>query len=100
MCPTIMNPTYNTNRNLNICKVELGNQLRIMGTWRMEKVEEDEEGLCDQGALPAGSGMTNGELSRLSIVCPPACTHLYPNFQTLHILFMLHIWHILHIFPD
>ena len=35
-------------------------------------MEEDEEGLCDQGALPAGSGMTNGELSRLSIVCPDA----------------------------
>ena len=33
--------------------------------------------------------MTNGELSRLSIVCPPACTHLYPNFQTLHILHIL-----------
>ena len=62
----------------------------------MEKVEEDEEGLCDQGALPAGSGMTNGELSRLSIVSPDApgsqtktlelCTlqtgaeHLYQNF--------------------
>ena len=45
-----------------------------MGTWRMEKVEEDEEGLCDQGALPAGSGMTNSELSRMSIVCPDAPT--------------------------
>ena len=44
-----------------------------METKRIEKVEEeDEEGLCDQGALPAGSGMTNGELSRLSIVCPDA----------------------------
>ena len=42
-----------------------------------EEKEEDEEqeGLCDQGALPAGSGMTNGELSRLSIVCPDAPTY-------------------------
>ena len=39
-----------------------------------EEKEEDEEGVCDQGALPAGSGMTNGELSRLSIVCPDAPT--------------------------
>ena len=46
-----------------------------METKRIEKVEEeDEEGLCDQGALPAGSGMTNSELSRMSIVCPDAPT--------------------------
>ena len=74
----------------------------------MEKVEEDEEGLCDQGALPAGSGMTNGELSRLSIVCPDAptqtktlelCTletgeHLYQHF-TQAVPLQYSSWHLL-----
>ena len=61
-----------------ICQLHPPMPLYVLSTelWMlmMQDMEENEEGVCDQGALPAGSGMTNGELSRLSIVCPDAPT--------------------------